>query len=194
MTCWAIIPARPPGEGKSRLSGPLDDAARTALVEAMLGHVTGTVASAAHVRQALLVGPARAGLPEGFRTLADPGKGLNAALQAGMAEAVANGATRVLIVPADLPQLAAQDLELLASAPAGSIAIAPDRHGVGTNALSLPLPEAAGFVFAFGEDSFARHHAEAERLGLAIETIHSQRLERDIDVAEDLPDAAGLTG
>ena len=80
----------------------------------------------------------------------------------------------------------------LAAAAPGSVAIAPDRHGLGTNALSLPLPAAAGFLFAFGDDSFARHRAEAERLGLAVEAVHNLRLERDVDLAEDLPDAAAL--
>ena len=81
---------------------------------------------------------------------------------------------------------------LLAAAPAGEIAIASDRHGTGTNAISLPLPEAEGFSFAFGPDSFARHQAEADRLGLRIEEIRSPGLARDIDEPEDLPDAESL--
>ena len=72
------------------------------------------------------------------------------------------------------------------------VAIAPDRHGRGTNALSLPLPEAEGFTFAFGPDSFALHNLEAARLGLKIEEIHSPGLACDIDEPADLPDAAGL--
>jgi len=107
---------------------------------------------------------------------------------------LAEGIARLLILPADLPQLSARDIELLAATPAGEIAISPDRHGTGTNALSLPLPQAAGFAFAFGPDSFAAHHAEAERLGLRIGEVHSSGLAKDIDMPEDLPDAAGLTG
>ena len=72
--------------------------------------------------------------------------------------------------------------------------IAPDRHGVGTNGLSLPLPAARGFRFAFGDDSFALHQAEAARLGLIVEVIHSPTLAKDIDVPADLADADRLLG
>ena len=90
------------------------------------------------------------------------------------------------------PPVTPRALDRLAAVPAGEIGIAPDRHGTGTNALSLPLPQAAGFAFAFGADSFARHHDEAERLGLTIEVIHSHGLARDIDEPPDLADAAEL--
>lgn len=194
MSCWAIIPVKPSGEGKARLAGALEAEARSALVEAMIAHVLQTVASAPHVARTCLVGPARDGLPQGIDVIADPGGGLNAAVASGLVHARQGGATRLLVIAADLPRLCAMDIELLALASEGCVAIAADRHGVGTNALSLPLPEAEGFVFAFGEDSFARHHAEAARLGLPVEVIHSPGLERDIDVPEDLPDAACLSG
>jgi 2-phospho-L-lactate guanylyltransferase len=107
---------------------------------------------------------------------------------------VGNQADRVIIIHGDLPLVTSQDLELLAAAPEGEIAIAPDRHGTGTNAISLPLPAAKGFSFAFGPDSFALHNAEAGRLGLKIEEIHSPGLSRDVDEPDDLPDAADLMG
>ena len=97
-----------------------------------------------------------------------------------------------MFIAADLPTVTASELELLAAAPEGEIAIAPDRHETGTNALSLPLPAAASFCFAFGPDSFALHRAEAQRLGLPMETILSHGLARDIDEPTDLPDAAEL--
>ena len=192
MTCWAIIPAKPPGNGKNRLSPALDDAARSELVGAMLEHVVLTVEAARNVDTVCLVGPSRHGLPETLPLLDDPGTGLNDAIASAFDEAVRADATRVVIVHGDLPRLTAQDVELLAAAAPGSLAISPDRHGTGTNALSLPLPEAENFTFAFGTDSFARHCLEAQRLELQIETIHSQGLSRDIDEPDDLPDAAGL--
>ena len=192
MTTWAVIPAKPPGAGKTRLSGPLDDAARAALVERMLAHVLETALASDPVDHVCLLGADRPGLPGGLVRLDDPGGGLNPALAHALSHAATQGASRVIVLPADLPQLAAADISLLAVAPPGTVAIAPDRHGLGTNALSLPLPAAAGFVFAFGEDSFARHRAEAERLGLTVETVHNLRLERDVDLAEDLDHAAEL--
>ena len=192
MTCWAIIPTKAPGDGKNRLSSTLDEAARGELVRLMLGHVVAAVEAARNVDKVCLLGMSRHGLPESLPLLADPGGGLNAAIASGFGEAVRGGASRVLIIAGDLPQLSAQDVELLAAAAPGSLAIAPDRHGTGTNALSLPLPGAERFTFAFGIDSFARHSKEAERLELKIETIHSQGLVHDIDEPADLPDAEEL--
>ncbi len=192
MTCWAIIPVRASGEGKSRLAEVLGPEERQGLVSAMLAHVAEAAGRASNIAKTCIVGPSRHGLPETIPLLADPGLGLNSALRAALDEVGRAGITRAIIVAADLPQLTARELELLAAAAPGSIAIAPDRHVTGTNALSLPLPEAASFTFAFGADSYARHHVEAERLGLPIETIHSHGLAHDIDEPADLPDAEGL--
>ena len=189
MSCWAIIPVRATPESKSRLAGVLGQAERAALVEAMLARVIAAALEARNVARVCLIGSAPA-IPADVTLLADPGGGLNAAAQAALAETT--GATRMIVIHADLPQVSARDIELLAAAPEGEIAIAPDRHGTGTNALSLPLPAAGGFSFAFGPDSFARHSAEAARLGLSIEEVHSPGLSRDVDEPDDLADAADL--
>ena len=192
MTVWAVIPARQPGEGKTRLAGVLSPEERKELARAMLAHVVETVRAARNVDRACLIASSRFGLDETIPLLNDPGEGLNPALQSALDEAGRAGASRLVILHGDLPQLTIREVELLAAAREGGLAIAPDRHGTGTNALSLPLPAAAGFVFAFGPDSFARHHAEAEGLDLPIETIRSPGLAHDIDEPADLPDAAHL--
>ncbi len=190
MTCWCVIPLRASPESKSRLAGVLDAPARAALVDAMLARVLDAALGARNVSRVCIVGAARAALPRDVRVLAEPpGGGLNAAAAAALAQAAAG---RVIVIHADLPLVTTQDVELLAAAPDGTIAIAPDRHGTGTNAISLPLPEAKAFSFAFGPDSFARHKAEAERVGLKLEEIHSQGLARDVDEPDDLADATDL--
>ena len=192
MTCWVVIPFKQPGQAKGRLAAALSEAERAALAGAMMHHVVRVASQAAHVQQLCLLGPTRLGLPEDILLLDDPGLGLNPALHAALDHVTDAGADRMIVLFADLPLLTSQDVELLAAAPAGTIAMAPDRHGIGTNALSLPLPTAKGFTFCFGPDSFARHHAEADQLGIRIEEVHSQGLARDVDMPEDLPDAAGL--
>jgi 2-phospho-L-lactate guanylyltransferase len=192
VTCWAVIPVKASPESKSRLGAVLDAEARRALVDAMLARVVEAASGATNIARVCLLGAPGKNALAGVTLLSDPGGGLNAAVQAALAEVAGRGARRAVFIHADLPTVVAHDLELLAAAPDGEIAIAPDRHGTGTNAISLPLPEARGFSFAFGPDSFARHRAEAERLGLRVEEIRSQGLARDIDEPEDLPDAAGL--
>jgi 2-phospho-L-lactate/phosphoenolpyruvate guanylyltransferase len=192
LTCWVTIPVKPPGEAKSRLAERLTLEQRMALSAAMLQRVVAAVQAADHVDALALVGPTRLGVDERVQLIADPGLGLNAALDAARGHVLAAGASRMIVLFADLPQVTVHDVRLLAAAPAGELAIAPDRHGTGTNALSLPLPAARGFTFAFGPDSFAQHKAEAERLGLPLDEIRSPGLARDVDVPEDLADAAAL--
>jgi 2-phospho-L-lactate guanylyltransferase len=191
VTVWAVIPIKASPTSKSRLANVLDAAARAELVAAMLDHVVDVARDAGLIAKVCLLGNA-ATVPNDVTVLPDHGGGLNAAVQAALAETTERGATRVVFVHGDLPQVTAHDFDLLAAAPAGTIALAPDRHGTGTNAISLPLPEAAGFTFAFGTDSLARHRSEAQRLYLRVEEIHSQGLARDIDEPGDLPDADDL--
>lgn len=192
MTCWAVIPVKAAKDSKSRLAGVLGDDRRQALVDAMLGHVVRAARQASSVAQVCMVGPLRHGLPEDVLLLDDPGRGLNPAVQAALEQVATLGPNRVIMIAADLPTVSPLDIDLLAAAPVDTIAIAPDRHGTGTNALSLPLPAASGFRFAYGQGSFARHCDEAERCGFKIETVLSRGLEKDIDEPADLPDAGDM--
>jgi 2-phospho-L-lactate guanylyltransferase len=191
VNCWAVIPVKA-SDSKSRLASVLDAPARIALADAMLERVVEAASAAHNVARVCLLGAAAGDRFANLLRLNEPGGGLNPAAQSALAEIGGHGADRVIFIHADLPLVSSQDIALLAAAPQGEIAIAPDRHGTGTNAISLPLPEAKGFSFAFGPDSFARHNAEAGRLGLRVEEIRSQGLARDIDEPDDLPDAADL--
>jgi len=190
-SCCALIPVKAQGQGKTRLAPALGPDERAALVGAMLDRVIGAATQASHLARVHVVSPSSSSwvLPEAVHLLDDPGGGLNAALTAGLAWIAAGTCDRVVVIAADLPQVSPADIDLLAAVPEGTVGIAPDRHEVGTNALSLPLPEAAGFVFHFGQDSFAAHVKEAERLGLNAQTILTAGLEKDIDVPGDLADA-----
>ncbi|MCJ2177403.1 2-phospho-L-lactate guanylyltransferase [Novosphingobium album (ex Hu et al. 2023)] len=188
---WALIPIKGSGEGKTRLADALSESEREALVDAMLRHVAAAAKGAGRIARTVLAGPSRHGLDADIPLIGDSGKGLNAALEGALAQIAGMDGRpdRLIVIAADLPRVTALDLDLLAEAPRRSVAIAPDRHGTGTNALSLPLPEAAGFRFCYGTDSAARHREEAERLGLTVETILSEGLEKDIDEPCDLVDA-----
>lgn len=192
MSVSVVIPVKGLAGSKTRLASALEQDARQTLVHAMAAHVVSAARAASNVGDVVLVGPDRHGLPDSIPLLGDPGDGLNAALASALTDIAGRGATRVVIVAGDLPQVTANDIQLLAAAPEGEVAIAPDRHGTGTNALSLPLPQASGFAFAFGQDSYARHHDAALEAGLVIETIHSLGLARDVDEPSDLADADAL--
>jgi 2-phospho-L-lactate guanylyltransferase len=191
-TTWALIPIKARGAGKTRLTGMLSEREREGLVEAMLAHVVGVTGGV--VARVVLVGPEREGVGAGLERIEDTGGGLNAALDHALAEIAgrSDAPARLIVLPADLPCLAVEDIERLAQIPRGTVGIAPDRHGRGTNALSLPLPEAAGLRFNFGTDSAALHRSAAEVLGLNAVTITGPGLEKDIDEPGDLTDAGHL--
>lgn len=85
--------------------------------------------------------------------LLDQGRGLNAELTAARSTF---GNTPILVIHGDLPILEPSDIcELLTAAESKGWAIAPDRHGAGTNALALL--GTVTLAFSFGANSFSRH-------------------------------------
>lgn len=205
QTCWVLIPIKAPGSGKTRLAGVLDKRERRRLVTAMLRHVVGVARTCEAVTRVCLVGPADYGLVPMVDVLGDTAGELNAAVQSAIRElrlrtgdGIERSAagyhhrrvlpSRFVIVAADLPQIKGSDFTKLTHVPRHSIGIAPDRHGTGTNALSLPADEAK-FQFSFGTGSYALHSNEAHRLGYRVETLLSDGLGKDIDEAADLEDA-----
>jgi len=197
VTCWALIPVKASAESKSRLAGVLDFDERKALVDMMLERVVNAARQAHSIARICLVGPSGLVVPNDVHLLDDPGKGLNPAVQSAFGSILSEEGDRpkrLIIVAADLPSVTARELDLLATATPETIAIAPDRHETGTNALSLPLLQAADFRFAFGTDSFSRHKAETERIGLSLQIVLSLGLEYDVDEPDDLNRARNAIG
>ena len=107
----------------------------------------------------------------------------------GIVRAKALGASCVALLPGDCPLLDADELDAaLERMRPGRVAVVPDRHGTGTNALFMAPPDAIGP--AFGPGSCARHSERAERAGyeVAVEPLASLAL--DVDTPEDLQQMA----
>lgn len=116
----------------------------------------------------------------GAGVLWKPGRGLNGAVEEGVADLGARGFTTAIVAHADLPH--AERLAHLVTADA--VTLVPDRHEDGTNVAVVPT--GAGFVFAYGPGSFHSHAAEAERLGLPVRVVREPRLAWDVDRPDDL--------
>jgi 2-phospho-L-lactate guanylyltransferase len=67
---------------------------------------------------------------------------------------------------------------------ADEVVIVPCHRNDGTPVLSVPV--SAPFQFSYGDGSFARHRAEAERLGLPLRIVRDDALAFDVDVPADL--------
>jgi 2-phospho-L-lactate/phosphoenolpyruvate guanylyltransferase len=96
------------------------------------------------------------------------------------------GVTGLLRVPLDLPLLQSNDLDdlLEIDCDSPSLVIVPSRDGTGTNAMLRTPPTL--FPSHFGNGSFAKHLAEAEKAGARIIVRHNPRLEIDVDDESDL--------
>lgn len=180
MNLSIIIPIRPFGEGKTRLSGVLDAGARGALADRMFRHVLGVAAAAG---KAVVTGKA---MPPGYRSaqfVQEEGAGLNLALE--RAAGAVDQTMPVLVLFADLPLLSRDDLlAMTVQLGYADVVAAADRYGRGTNALLLAHP---GLVpYAFGQDSLARHRALAQTRGLRFRVVRRHGLATDIDTPSDL--------
>lgn len=185
-----MLPVKRFAEAKQRLAAGMDDERRAALVAAMLEDVLEAIGAARAVERTIVVsGEPRAqqlAAAVGAEVLPDPGDdGHVTATLAGIARAEADGAECVVLLPGDCPLLDPRELDhLLTGLPASFVAIVPDRHGSGTNALVLAPPGA--IRPAFGEGSRERHVAAARDAGVpyAVEELPSLAL--DLDTPADV--------
>lgn len=191
MTLRIIIPVKPFNEAKRRLSPAMDESARAELARKLYAHVLATAIDFADAWKVIVVSraPEVLSLAEAQGAIPLPESArpdLNAALAQAADFAREGGATQLLVVAADLPLLQGSDLEAMRDVDS---AIAPDRHGLGTNALLLPARPAPGFHF--GENSFTRHLAAAKAAGFDPRIVSRPGLAHDVDVPEDLLDLPG---
>lgn len=191
MSCWSITAIKSFSCCKTRLTGYLSPQGRVALARNMLSHVLSVLNRTAGVDQVAVVSPELNTLPTRVITFGDAGRGLNDALTIATYEARQRGAERVLIVHADLPLLEAEEVALLIDASrASGLALAPDRHDRGTNALCLIWPPP--IRFEFGPGSFGKHLAQAAARGLSPAVVRLPGLGFDLDDPDDLRSWAGV--
>lgn len=97
-----------------------------------------------------------------------------------------SGVSALLRLPLDLPLIQAGDIdELLATdCLAPGLVIVPSRDGTGTNAMLRTPPTL--FPSHFGNGSFAKHLAEAERAHAQVLIRRNAGLEMDVDDESDL--------
>jgi 2-phospho-L-lactate guanylyltransferase len=187
-----VLPVKRFADAKRRLAVGVGDERRRTLVKAMLEDVLEAIGEARTVERTILVSgdpiaqeiAARAQMD--LDVVPDPSdEGHAVAALAGIARAEADGASCVVLLPADCPLLDPRELDrLLTGVPGRYVAVVPDRHGAGTNALVLSPPDA--IQPSFGEGSRDRHVSAAREaeIPFAVEELPSLGL--DLDTPADL--------
>ncbi len=191
MAIWVIIPLKPLNRAKSRLSDVLTPVQRQKLAEMMFRHVLQVVKTVPQVIGTLVISRDSKALSIAreydAKTVQESGAPeLNPALtRATQVVASWNGAG-VLVLPGDLPLLAAEDVSNIIRLAQNmvSVVIATDRLHDGTNALLMRPP---GLIdYAFGANSFQQHVKLAREAGVEPVIYESDRLSLDIDLPDDL--------
>lgn len=186
--CRILIPCKPLGDGKSRLSGILCEAERRALCEQLLERTLRLVKRVARredifvVTRDPFVGRRAAAL--GINTLPDTAGELNSALSEARDLVLRHDDLLPLVIlPIDL--VFADETALCQAHGLADVVIACDSGGTGTNLLALSGAARRRFTFNFGPNSLQRHITTSRERGLSIQLIRDERLQFDLDGPED---------
>ena len=154
MSLWAIIPVKPLIYAKSRLTPVLSPDQRFELAQAMFRHVLAVTTTIQQVTGVLVISRDTKALAiareMGAKTLQEGAmSNLNPALLRATMVVKSWRADAVLVLPADLPFINAEDLrDMIALAADRSLVIATDRNRDGTNALLIRPPLAIEYDYA----------------------------------------------
>ncbi|HXF31689.1 MAG TPA: 2-phospho-L-lactate guanylyltransferase [Solirubrobacterales bacterium] len=190
MKATAVVPVKRFAVAKSRLDHGVEETRKPELVAAMVADVLEAIGSARLIERTIVVSqePRAAELAEaaGAELLSDfDDAGHSAAALAGIAAAEAAGAGCVTLLPGDCPLLDPRELDkMLTGVPDRYVAVIPDRHGTGTNALVLAPPSA--IEPSFGEGSRERHVAAARAAGVPYGVEELASLGLDLDTPADI--------
>jgi len=187
---YLLIPAKPTWLAKQRLSSVLSAEERSHFTRCLLTTLLATVhAGELNLHPILLTSDpdlAAIAVPYGCTTLPDPPDAdLNTVLENGRAYAIEQGAESLLILPTDIPYLTPTALRTFVAHAQGTdpcVLIAPDREGMGTNALLLRPAHA--IPFRFGSGSAARHRVEAQKSGIPVLEYRDPAFAQDIDIPD----------
>jgi 2-phospho-L-lactate guanylyltransferase len=187
---WAVVPLKTAITAKSRLSTVLDAHERKRLYLAMAKHVLITLKGAPGIEAVLAVTSDDEVAQFASRCGAQI---LRQERDAGTADACRTAVSQapahirsLLMISGDLPLLSAESvarfIELGTREPL--MAIAPDRHRTGTNALLCTPPRA--IPVCFGPGSYAMHLSAALERHVPVEIVEAEELALDIDTPDDL--------
>ncbi len=187
----AIVPVGSLDGAKSRLGDVLDAEERLVLTVRLARATIAAAVAAERVDDVLVITPDDAvrtlALELGARPILQRDSGLNHGLVAARDEAIAAGAAAILILPIDLPNVTPGEIDAVAASLDDPrrplVAIVPDRHGRGTNALLIAPPDA--IEVRFGGDSRRAHAAAATAAGARLVELGGP-LALDVDTPDDL--------
>lgn len=202
MRATVVLPIKRFARAKTRVVETIGPPGRAAVLRAMLADVLVALDRSREVERVILVtGEGRAekiAMERAKRSstplevLRDPtDRGHSEAATLGIMLAKSHGAGCAALLPGDCPLVDPLELDTaLAGLEEGTVAVATDRHGTGTNGLFLAPADAIGP--AFGPGSRKRHLDRASRAGYSAVDLDIPSLTLDLDTPDDLDALAAL--
>ncbi len=188
MITYAVVPVKNLGISKRRLSAVFTPQERKMLTLAMLEDVLAALKESV-VDRVLVVGedPQVRQITEKHDSayLSTTKTELNPAIDEAIALCVKQGASSILVLPADIPLISAQDINRIIELATKdrAVVLSPSTNW-GTNALYQSPPNL--IPACFGPRSFLAHVRKAYGRGISVRLHFSKGLSADIDSAEDL--------
>lgn len=186
---WAIVPLKTFSEAKQRLAEVLSEAERRDLMLAMARDVLTTLSHCKNLTGVLIASRTHEAdaLAQAFSTERFS-ESPNADLPGTLTQASEYlqrhlGATGVMIMPADVPMIDAEEIDAIL-ADHDQVTLIPDRENLGTNALIASPADAIPFIF--DGRSFRPHLDAAIAAGIKPAIVTSRNFALDIDTARDL--------
>ena len=186
---WVLLPVKRLEHSKLRLAGVLTLAQRRRLCLCMLEDILDALDSASVVSGVTVVScdtdVIQAALAQGIEVL-DTGvdSGYAADVLKGVEYISDKGVDKVLVIPADIPELDHTDLTYLDEVHTAGVTLCPAGNDGGTNGLVFNPPLDIGLMY--GENSFRKFRREARQYRVAVTIARPAGLARDIDRLDDL--------
>lgn len=192
MKIFALVPVKRFESSKSRLSSVLNVVERKELSELLLTNTLIVLREASAISELVIVSSDEVAIEiarrNGAQVLRESkDDGVNAAIARADDYSFENGAEATLVIPQDLPLLAAADVNMIcrkAESPDRCLVVCPSIRYDGSNAL-LRKPSRL-LKTSYDEDSFNAHIRAATKVGIPIKVFLSKRIMLDLDTTEDI--------
>ncbi len=182
---WILIPVKRFQDAKSRLANSVAPAERAKLARNMAATVIRAAVVAQGVERVYVLTSdpdalalARSQGADALDEL-ESNSGFNSVIGTALDRLTQRGATRLMYLASDLPDLTAKDIEQFIALHGADVSIGHAMRDGGTNALLLAAPRR--LTLAFGPDSARRHLANAAAAGLGAKLIDIPGISNDLD-------------
>ena len=183
-----LLPVKGFGCAKQRLSSKYDNDMRAGLACAMLSDVMRAISRARKPERVIVFTAAdevtQMARSFGFEVMIERSVEGHSAAVNQMVRELSTSASRLLSIAADLPKLAATEIDFVLEAVSDPVTLIPSSDWTGTNGVVFIPP--AHITMEYGPGSFRRHLSKASAAGLPADVLSVPGIAFDIDTPEDV--------